>query len=315
VYEVTTEGEGPGGTPTRVSGVVALIPVGRGTVVLRAISTNARTTALAALRSFVPSIVGLDGSAPSWRVGLTGCPRPLTADSPDGVPPNGMRLAGVCTLESEGKSVEVLESRLPVRSAADARASGEFFRTVMERTVGRAGGRVSLEEPTPFTAGAVQGWYVVARASAETPEGRLQIERGIAVLPLDSGGHAELVVTVANAAAPTAVRSLIDALVPLVKLDGSRVTGPTGGPAAAVGDGGAPTTTPGGAPSRPPPPAFDPNAPIPTFPTEERPRVAQQPAQKSACGCTTPGAVSSAGAPWLAVAAALALSARRRKRA
>ncbi len=313
VYEATTEGEGPGGTTTRVSGVVALIPVGRGTVVLRVISTSARAPALAALRAFVPSIVGIDGSAPNWRVGLTGCPRPLTADDPEGVPPNGMRLAGVCTLEAEGKSVEVLESRLPVRTAADARGSGEFFRTVMERTVGRAGGRVTLEEPTPFTAGTIQGWYVVTRASAESPQGRLQIERAIAVLPLDNGGHAELVATVANAASPGAVRSLIDALVPLVKLDGSRVTGPTGG-ASAGGDGGAAPSPGEAAPRRPPQPTFDPNAPIPTFPTEERPRVAPQPAQKSACGCATPGAVTGSVSPWLALASALALAARRRAR-
>jgi hypothetical protein len=316
VHEITAEGEGPGGTTTRISGAVALIPVGRGTVVLRAISTNARSTALAALRAFIPAIVGIDGSAPSWRVGLTGCPRPLARGATDGAPPNGMRLAGVCVLESEGKSVEVLESRLPIRNAAEARASADFFRIIMERTVGRAGGRVTLDEPVPYTVGAAQGFFVVVHASADTPEGQLRIDRGIAVIPLDNGGHAELVATVANAAAPTAVRSLVDALAANVKLDGSQVTGATS--AAPAGDGGAAGADPGAgssAPAQRERPAFDPNAPIPTFPTEERPRVAPQTAQKSACGCSTPGLAGSSTLTLAATTAmALATALRRRRR-
>jgi cytochrome P450 len=48
----------------------------------------------------------------------------------------------------------------------------------------------------------------------------MRIDRMVAVVPLDNGGHAEIVVTLANAASPTALRSLLDAVIANVKIDG-----------------------------------------------------------------------------------------------
>lgn len=332
VLEREAQGEGPGGTTTRVTGAVALIPVGGSTVVLRAVSTNARSTALAALRLIVPAVVGIDGAPAQWRVGLTSCPRPLTRGETQGATPNGLRLAGTCLVESEGKSAEVLESRLPARTVADARAAVDFYRQAMDRQFTRLGGRVTMDEPSPITVQGASGFVGAVHAQVtipESPEGPAQsmrIDRMVAVVPLDNGGHAELVVTLANAASPTAVRSLLDAVIANVKLDGSQVTGSTAPPGSgqtARGDGGAPVGD-GGAQSDPnddPPeqprrPRVDPNAPIPNWNNvaNERPRATTTPGPKSSCGCTTPGNTPRNTAALVSVAAvAAALSARRRR--
>jgi hypothetical protein len=328
VYEREEQGEGPGGTTTRVTGAVALIPVGGSTVVLRAVSTNARSNALAALRQIVPAIVGIDGAPPQWRVGLVACPRPLARGDTTGTTPNGLRLAGTCVIEREGKSVEVLESRLPARTAAEARLSLDFYRQNMERQFGRAGGRVTVEEPTTIMVQGVQGFFGVLRASVnipESPEGpaqQLRVDRGVVVVPLDNGGHAELVATIANATEVTAVRSLIDALIENVKLDGSQVTGPTAAPgsASATSDAGVDSaeSDAGASASRPREsqrPRIDPNAPIPDWSSagNDRPR-ATQPQQKSSCGCSTPGAYDRSVSVLGALALALGLLIGRRAR-
>lgn len=329
VLEREAQGEGPGGTTTRVTGAVAIIPVGNSTVVLRAVSTNARSTALAALRLIVPAIVGIDGAAPQWRVGLTACPRPLTRGDVQGSTPNGLRLAGTCLVESEGKSAEVLESRLPARTVAEARAAVDFYRQAMDRQFARLGGRVTMDEPSPITVQGAAGFVGAVHAQVsipESPEGPAQsmrIDRMVAVVPLDNGGHAELVVTVANASAPAAVRSLLDAVIANVKLDGSQVTGSTAPPGAptARGDGGAPgdggsSSSPGEEPANEPQrPRIDPNAPIPNWNIPaERPRASTTQNTKSSCGCTTPGS-SRTNTPALAALAALAtaLVSRRRR--
>jgi hypothetical protein len=329
VLEREAQGEGPGGTTTRVTGAVALIPVGGSTVVLRAISTNARNTALSALRTIIPAIVGLDGAPPQWRVGMPSCPRPLTRGDARGATPNGLRLAGTCMVEAEGKSVEVLESRLPARTVVEARAAADFYRQTMERQFARrGGGRVTMDEPTPITVQGAQGFYSVIHAvvsvqeAPNAPPQQLRIDRAITVLPLDNGGHAELVATVANATDATAVRSLIDALGAVVKLDGSQVTGSTAAPGASAGDGGAPSEGDAAAgasasPSAPEPPRsnFDPNAPMPDWSqaAADRPRVTPQAAQKNACGCSVPGAARPS-ATWLSIAAATAALASIRRR-
>jgi hypothetical protein len=332
VLEREAQGEGPGGTTTRVTGAVALIPVGSSTVVLRAVSTNARSSALAALRLIVPAIVGIDGAAPQWRVGLTSCPRPLTRGDSQGSTPNGLRLAGTCLVESEGKSAEVLESRLPSRTVADARAAVDFYRQAMDRQFSRLGGRVTMDEPSPITVQTAAGFVGAVHAQVnipESPEGPAQamrIDRMVAVVPLDNGGHAEIVVTLANAASPTALRSLLDAVIANVKIDGSQVTGSTAAPGSANvrGDGGAPGGDDGGASREPGEgpretprrPQIDPNAPIPNWNAvgNERPRASSQPAGKSSCGCATPGS-SRSDAPLLAAIAAVAatLGVRRRR--
>lgn len=337
VYEQSQQGEGPGGTATTVSGVVALIAVGRSTVVLRSISTNGRTPAINGIRQIVPALVGLDGAAPQWRVGLTGCPRPLVRETGQGGTPNGLRLAGACVVESEGKSVEVLESRVAAQSPADARAAADFYRVAMERQFGRrGGGTVTMDEPTPITVQGAQGFYAVVHATVRVQESptsepqQLRIDRAVAIAPLDNGGHVELVATVANAPNPAAVRSLIDALIGVVKLDGSQVTGNTAVPGADApatdGDGGAGAgESDGGASASRPQPReqprsnFDPNAPMPDWSNigNERPRASQPAAQKSACGCSTPGADRSGASAFVLAGLAFAGGAlgRRRKRA
>lgn len=334
VYEQSQQGEGPGGTSTTVTGVVALISVGRSTVVLRSISTNGRTPAINGIRQIVPALVGLDGAAPQWRVGLASCPRPLTRDNGQGGTPNGLRLAGACVVEEEGKSVEVLESRVAAATPAEARAAADFYRVAMERQFGRrGGGTVTMDEPTPITVQGAQGFYTVVHATVRVQQSptsepqQMRIDRAITVAPLDNGGHIELVATIANAASPAAVRSLMDALIAVVKVDGSQVTGNTAAPGADApagdADGGASESDGGASASRPQPREqprsnFDPNAPMPDWSNigNERPRATQPAAQKSACGCSTPGA-DRRGASALTIAGlALAGSAaRRRKRA
>ncbi|MDP3275176.1 MAG: MYXO-CTERM sorting domain-containing protein [Deltaproteobacteria bacterium] len=322
VHEVTADGEGPGGTTTRVSAAVALIRVNAGTVVLRAVSSSSRATALSGLRAYIPTLVGLDGTPPSWKVGLVGCPAPLTRMTADGVPPNGLRLAGVCAIEAQGRSVEVLESRLPIRNAAEARTSGEFFRMVMERAVTRAGGSVTLDEPTPITLAGVQGFYLAVHATAQTPQGALRIDRGIAVLPLVGGGHVEVLATLADSADPTAARTMLDALAPLLRLDGSQVTGAVTGTGTSDGDGGTPEDPDASASSERPRPrpaantqTFDPNAPVWQPPPVERPRASTPTPQKNACGCAVPGAPVPRTPALLALAALALTTLRKRSRA
>lgn len=316
VLTLSAQGEGPGGTSTRVTGVVALIPVGESTVVLRAVSTSSRVPAMTGLREIVAAIVGLDGAPPQWRVGLPSCPRPLSRGEATGVTPNGLRLAATCEVESEGKSVEVLESRLPVRTLAEARAAIDFYRQAMERQFSLRGGTVTMDEPTPITVQGTQGFYAVihgtvtAQEAPNAPPQQLRIDRAVTVVPLDNGGHAELLATVANPRDPSAVRSLTEAVIAEVKLDGSYVTGLT--TSASSSDGG--VSAPGERAREQRRSNFDPNAPIPDWSsaTVERPRVSQPARQKSSCGCSTPGAVDFMGAWWTMGLIAGALTSRKR---
>jgi hypothetical protein len=309
VHEVSGQGEGVGGTSTRVSGAIGLVTLGRSTLAIRALSTDGRATALQALRAYVPALVGLDGTAPTWRAGLVACPTGLARGMAEGLPANGLHRAALCS-QGESKQVEVLESRLPLRNVADARAAGEFFLINLRSAITRVGGTAQMDEPVAIDGAGTHGWYMSVHATAANPAGgQVRIDQGIAVLSTETG-HVELVASLTDADA-TVTRTLIDNTVTQLRLDGSAVT------ATAVSDGGSAASASAGArePQAAPPPTFDPNAPLWQPPPNERPRATPPPVSKGPCGCRTVGADTRGTlnyALMLAVTAVLVRRSRRR---
>lgn len=313
MHEVSGQGEGVGGTATRVSGVVGLVTIGQSTLAIRALSTDARGTAQQALRAYLPALIGLDGSTVAWRAGLANCPAGTSRGMADGLPANGLHRSALCT-QGEEKQIEVLESRLPVRTVADARTAAEFFLTSLRGALTRVGGTATMDEPVPVDGGGAHGWYFGIHGTAANPSpgssGQIRVDQGVAIFPTTIG-HAQVVASAADATA-AAVRTLVDSALLELRLDGSAVSAPTvatdggAGPAAATGNTSRPAA--------PPPTTFDPNAPMWQPPPNERPRATPVPAQKGPCGCRTVGAPSTPSTGLTALIAAVATLVASRKR-
>ncbi len=313
MHEVSGQGEGIGGTTTRVSGIVGIVTVGTSTLAIRAIATNSTGTAMAAIRAYIPALVGLDGSTATWRAGLVDCPTGLSRGMADGLPANGLHRSALC-MQGEASQVEVLESRLPVRTAADARVAADFFVASLRGAIARVGGTVTMDEPVAVDGAGTHGWYMGVHASAANPGpggGQLRIDQGIAVFPTEVG-HAQLVASLTDGDA-AAARTLINNTIAQLRLDGSIVSAPT-----TATDGGAASSSSSSrsnAPpaNRPPPTTFDPNAPMWTPPPNERPRATPAPASKGLCGCRAVGSSSAPGSSIAGLFAVVAIVSRRRR--
>lgn len=317
ITEITGTGELEDGSTVRLAAVIALVPVGNTTVVVRGVTQDAAHANVGqAVRAFIPTLVGLDGSIPAWRASAT-CPPGTTAMPAEAPPANGTRRVVQCAAEGRGTRIDVLESRLPVRNAQEARAAAQFHRTLLERSLGARGATVTAEELQPVTLGAIRGFAMPVHVALQDPRvppgspgATTRAEARVLVIPTPVG-HVE--VFAMSGEDPAALASQVQSFVTTqLRLDGAGV------PPAAVDAGMLDAGVAAGAGANPANlprrREIDPNLPLWQPPPEERPRASTPPAQSSGrCGCATPGAAP--GLPGALSAAALAaLLATRRRR-
>lgn len=304
IAELHGQGQSPEGATTEVEAVVALVRIGQRTLVLRGLSTDgARAHVRPAVMAALPTFVGLDGAPPQWRATAT-CP-PGTSPAQEGPPGNGLRRVAVCATSDERRRVEVLESRLPVRNAAEAHAEAEHYQAIVQRTLAQLGGRVVVDPTQPFTAGTVRGFSTALHATASPPQGvpgvppgGIRLEMVVATIPSPSG-HVQIAIT-ADGAAPAEVLQAAQAVAQgHVHTDGPVLPSEPVVPAEPVGGASSgPSATGPSDPNRPSAPPrprqrqIDPNTPL-WNPGEEAPLRASDPnanrPQRGACGCAVPG--------------------------
>lgn len=288
--EISATGQTEDGRTVHLSATVAIIPVGNTTVVVRGFTQDAsRANVSASVRAFIPTMVGLDGSIPPWRASAS-CPSGLFPLPDPGVPSNGARRVVLCASEQSGRRIDVLESRLPVRNAMDARIVAQHHRVLIERQLIQLGGSVTMEEPRTVTFGTVRGFAIALHGSASDPRvppgtqgATIRIETLVVVIPT-SVGHVQ-VVAISDQDPDALARQVQGFVTEHLRLDGA-------GAPSATADQDAGQTDASTSPTRRRR-EIDLSLPLWEPPPEERPRATSPPPKSSSkCGCTTPGAVS-----------------------
>lgn len=341
--ELSLQGQTRGGQVAQVSLAVGLLPVGENTVLVKVSSISVQgsdaaapsASAVATLRTLVPTIAGLDGSTPNWRASAT-CPAGVSPQPTEGATPNGTRAVTSCGGQEEATQLLVFESRLAVRTPAEARAVAMEHFNLFTTQLAQLRPQIEVAEPQVLTVGALRGFTVSLRMTVSDPRvpagssgGAQQLSALVAVLPTTTGGNVQ-VLTLGRSgdvnALLTQVRSFVTSN---LRLDGSGV--PSSAPAATDGGATAPAASPvdAGASAAPAPEAprrrrhdFDPSIPLWQPPPEDLALRRDAGARDGGgaatsggpCNCSTPGAPRHAPSSALGVVglAALALCARRR---
>ena len=299
----------PDGTTTQVHGLVMFVPATEGTVIVVGMSHDPHADVRPFEHTFVGSMAGLTGAPPAWRASGT-CPTGLHPAPTESS--SGMRHVLRCESEA-GMQIEVLESRLPVRTPEEARVPALQRQRGLQARLQMIGGTVTIDATRAVTFGTTPGFVTQIHASASDPRAApgtssagIHLEMVEVMIPTSIGGHVQIDAISQAADANTLLETMRTFVTQNLRLDGSGVVAEA--PGAAGGDSGAES-----APAPPRHHEIDPDMPLWSPPAEAPPHATDHPDEhKSGCGCSTPGALPT---PWASVALAwVALAVMRRRR-
>ena len=281
----------PDGTTAQIEAMLTMLPAGTGTLVIMALSRDpAHAHVAPVVRALVPTIAGIGSSPPAWRASAP-CPPGTNAAPAEPMSGNGMRRVARCIGEG-GLQLEVLESRLPSRTADEARLPALNIQRSLNAQLQALAGQAQLDPTQPFEGQpgvrgfvtSLHGSATDPRAPAGSPGAMLRIEGAVAVLPT-SIGHVEIVAISQSGDAATVARQMQSFARTQLRLDGTGVVAEQ--PAAPETDAGGAIATPATPPRRRH--EIDPSIPLWDPGHEEAPHATTPTPARKSCGCTTPG--------------------------
>ncbi len=330
VADLSGTGTTEDGAQARLEGALVLVAASASTVIILAIDREAppqNGTIRPAVRTFVPTIVGLGATSTPWRASAS-CPPNMPPWRGEAPPPGGARRVVRCG-SPDSAQLDVVESRLLVRAADEARTAADLPAMAIRRAIVPIGGQVQIDTPSQITINGQRAFAIGVHGSASDPRAPpgdpsagIHVEAYVVVLPMPTGNVRIIMISQSATAAAMqeTVRSFVTSQ---LRTDGSGVV-PEPPPGSAQAPTGPESDPDGGAMSsraRPPVPRpreIDPTLPIPELERETRPRASSDGTRRRSCGCRVVGAcerpVGTEHAIAILAITGIALIARRTRR-